>query len=127
MKKKRSTLYPADEFLMKLIEKGPQTTPMEIIPGKTYRIGPPSAIYYISINTVPVFDNGILLKRESFSALQGVKVRVNSVLKMKNGNNIAVLRHHNGSLFLGLYEKFYVFVKNALNSNEILPLEDSEN
>ena len=127
MKKKRSTLYPGDELLMKLIEKGPETTLVEIIPGKTYRIGPPSTIYYTSINTVPVFDNGIPLKRESFSALQGVKVSVNSVLKMKNGNSIAVLRHHNDSLFLGLYEKIYVFVKNALNSNEILALEDSEN
>jgi len=87
--------------------------------GQLLAIGAPSKKYYeyinqsLNYNSLAINDFKILLK------LEGVHVKIISIMNMKNGNLIAVVRKKDGSNFLNNIEKLFTDLNKAIASKEL--------
>ena len=87
--------------------------------GSFAQIGKPSSRYYEHIyhslnhNAHQLSDLQALLK------LEGITVKVTSILKMKTGDKIAVLHKKEGGNFLANIEKLFANLDKALETKEL--------
>jgi len=123
MKKKRIELFPEMKNFNFLADDEYELRLEEFSPGKVYRIGKPSDAYYKFISSFIVPDKANLKVPSNFNKIEGLIVRVISMLQMASGNVIAVLRRYDDELFLKKFEKVFLQVEMGIASKEIVPLD----
>lgn len=87
--------------------------------GQQLSIGKPSKHYYEYINHSLNYNSLELKDFKALLKLEGVAVRIISILKMKNGDQIAVLRKKDGNDFLKNIEKLFADLNKGLVSKEL--------
>lgn len=123
MKNKRTILFPKDNVLQQLAEETSQITLQDLLPGKNYKIGPPSALNYQFINATIFPDEQNTGELENLLIIQGMTITVISIIRMVSGDRIAVLRHNEDQLFLQRFEKIFAQINMAVSSGEIIALD----
>ena len=88
--------------------------------GELLRIGKPSRLHYEFIHHSLEYDSHKIVDIKKLLDLEGDDVKIASILKMKNGRDIAVLVKKDGNNFLEGIDKLFVEIKKALESKELL-------
>ncbi len=123
MKKKRTALHPGDEMLKQITNENSDLPLKKLLPGNQYRIGPPSGLYYNFIHTI-IPQQISMEESENLTKIQGLSVTVRSIIKMINGQRIAVLVLNDDKLFLKKYDKLFAQVEKAIGHGEIITFEE---
>lgn len=87
--------------------------------GSFVRIGKPSSRYYEHIYHSLNYNAHRLSDLQSLLKLEGITVKVISILKMKTGAKIAVLHKKEGGNFLTNIEKLFANLDKALDTKEL--------
>ncbi len=111
MKRKPIILFP--EFLN--VEERTNATV-----GESLRIGKPSRLHYEFIHHSLEYDSHKIVDIKKLLDLEGDDVKIASILKMKNGRDIAVLVKKDGNNFLEGIDKLFVEIRKALECKELL-------
>lgn len=123
MKKERIVLFPGHEASSLEKRNTNKEELHDIAPGKAYRIGKPSNRYYEHIH--PTLEPGQMTVSdfEGFRRIKGTIVIVTSILRMKNGDRIAVLRTYDDTFFMDEIKKIFAFIKMSLAREELIALD----
>ncbi len=84
-----------------------ETVLTDVAVGKTYRIGKPSNRYFEHIQPFLEPSAMSVENLEDFKAIQGLAVRVVSILSMVGGNRIAILWKYDGPAFMKTANKVF--------------------
>lgn len=87
--------------------------------GQQLAIGKPSKQYYEYINHSLNYNFLELKDFKALLKLEGIHVKIVSILNMKSGNQIAVLRRKDGRDFLKNIEKLFADLNKGLASREL--------
>jgi muramoyltetrapeptide carboxypeptidase LdcA involved in peptidoglycan recycling len=125
MKKKPVVLFPGSEKIHKPehLEK-----PLKKSIGlrDTVKIGKPSSRYFQFIHPSLDFDKHRLENLSNLTKNKDVIVLVTSILTMRGGKSIAVLRRLDGKLFQDNLECVFADIDDSIKSNELLDLSLEE-
>ncbi len=123
MKKERPVLFPEFENNNALPREKMKISLKDLTLGHIYKIGEPSSLHYQHISPVINSEENNISKLEDFSKIEGVMIKVTSILQMVNGNKIAVLMPYKSELILNTYEKIFAHLENSVTSSEIVSLD----
>lgn len=115
-KKERPVLFP--EF-----DKNMEAKPKEIVVGASVKIGKPSNKYFQYIYKSLDFFNLKLLDLKKLIPLEGTKAMVTGMIKMVNGDEIAIISKKSGNPFFPECYRLFVDRSKALSFKEILIVE----
>jgi hypothetical protein len=91
----------------------------KLLPGHVYKIGKPSGLYYQYIYP----DSSTQKQSFEFEELNGMLVKVLSIINLSGGKVIAALVEHKDVFILNKFEKIFARVDMAISNLEILPLD----
>lgn len=100
--------------------------PGELIPkdkkpsvGQFLQIGKPSKRCYEYIHHSLNHNSHTLSELQDLLKLEGAKVKIVSILKMRNGSEIAVLRQKDEKNFLKSIDKLFADINKSMKSKEL--------
>ncbi|MGC1515349.1 MAG: hypothetical protein WA810_07205 [Maribacter sp.] len=121
MKYERLILFPYNDLIVTTDPPKPDPYQKELLLGATYVIGQASSAYYRYVSPVMFPRNMSPQALQNFMPIEGALTIVTSILQMRNGENIAVLRPLNDRPFLKKFHKLFVLADKALSTHELLP------
>jgi hypothetical protein len=87
--------------------------------GEIVRIGKPSSRYYQYIYHSLNYNSHRLNDLQALLKLEGVNVKIISILKMRTGGKIAVLHRKDGKGFSANIEKLFASLEKAIDTEEL--------
>lgn len=91
----------------------------EVLVGEVLRLGKPSKRYYEHVYHA-LNNNSLRLKElQELLKLEGLSVKIISILRMRSGDSIAVLHRKDGKEFSANIEKLFASVDKALDTKEL--------
>lgn len=110
--KERVVLFPETNQEGKL-------EPKEVVMGMLIKIGKPSNRYFQYIYRSLDFFNLKLSDLKDLIPLKGTKAKVIGLIKMVNGDEIAIIAKRDNSPFFNDYRRLFIDKKQALQKQEI--------
>ena len=95
----------------------------DLLPGNKYKIGKPSKDHYQYIHSHIVTCNQNDRPSNDLEKVKGAPVKVSSIITMKDGCRIAVLRPLDTEFFMESLPKLYARIDKATASSEIITLD----
>ena len=91
----------------------------EVLVGEVLRLGKPSKRYYEHVYHA-LNNNSLRVKElQELLKLEGLSVKIISILRMRSGDSIAVLHRKDGKEFSANIEKLFASVDKALDTKEL--------
>jgi len=91
----------------------------EVVVGEVLRLGKPSKRYYEHVHHALNHNYNQLKEPQELLKLEGLPVKIVSILRMRSGYSIAVLHRKDGKEFLTNIEKLFAIVDKALDTKEL--------